>query len=47
MMVEPTNTGMKYLDGEEQLTQAELESLFDKAIAQELFIPVFVGSGSS
>ena len=35
---------MKYLDGEEQLTQAELESLFDKAIAQELFIPVFVGS---
>ena len=35
---------MKYLDGEEQLTQAELESLLDKAIAQELFIPVFVGS---
>ena len=35
---------MKYLDGEEQLTQDELESLFDKAIAQELFIPVFVGS---
>ena len=35
---------MKYLDGEEQLTQEELESLFDKAIAQELFIPVFVGS---
>ena len=35
---------MKYLDGEEQLTQAELEGLFDKAIAQELFIPVFVGS---
>ena len=35
---------MKYLEGEEQLTQDELESLLDKAIAQELFIPVFVGS---
>ena len=35
---------MKYLDGDEQLTQQELESLLDKAIAQELFIPVFVGS---
>lgn len=35
---------MKYLDGEEQITQAELESLLDKAIAQELIIPVFVGS---
>ena len=35
---------MKYLDGEEQLTQDELEHLFDKAILQELFIPVFVGS---
>lgn len=35
---------MKYLDGEEQLTQEELEGLLDKAIAQELFIPVFVGS---
>lgn len=35
---------MKYLDGEEQLTQEELESLLDKVIAQELFIPVFVGS---
>lgn len=35
---------MKYLDGEEQLTQQELESLFDDAIAQELFIPVYVGS---
>ena len=35
---------MKYLEGEEQLTQAELEGLLDKAIAQELFIPVFVGS---
>ncbi len=35
---------MKYLDGEEQLTQEELESLLDAAIAQELFIPVYVGS---
>ncbi len=35
---------MKYLDGEEQLTQAELESLLDQAITKELFIPVFVGS---
>lgn len=35
---------MKYLDGEEALTQEELESLLDKAIAQEIFIPVFVGS---
>lgn len=35
---------MKYLDGEEQLTQKELEQLLGKAIAQEIFIPVFVGS---
>ncbi len=35
---------MKYLDGEEQLTQEELELLFNKAIAQDIFIPVFVGS---
>ena len=35
---------MKSLDGEEQLTQEELEQLLDKAIAQEIFIPVFVGS---
>ncbi len=34
---------MKYLEGEE-ITQEELEGLFDEAIAQELFIPVFVGS---
>ncbi|MCQ2751645.1 MAG: elongation factor G [Coriobacteriales bacterium] len=34
---------MKYLDGEE-LTQDELESLLDKAISQEIFIPVYVGS---
>ena len=35
---------MKYLEGEDRLTQAELEDAFGKAIAQELFIPVFVGS---
>ena len=35
---------LKYLEGEEQLTQTELEGLLGKAIAQELFIPVFVGS---
>ena len=35
---------LKYLEGEEQLTQEELEGLLDKAIAQEIFIPVFVGS---
>ena len=35
---------MKYLEGEERITQEELESLLDKAIAQELIIPVFVGS---
>ncbi|MCL1879018.1 MAG: elongation factor G [Actinomycetia bacterium] len=35
---------MKYLDGEEQLTQEELEGLLDAAIDQGLFIPVFVGS---
>ena len=35
---------MKYLDGEEALTQQELESLLGLAIAQEIFIPVFVGS---
>ncbi len=33
----------KYLEGE-RLTQEELETLLDKAIAQSLFIPVFVGS---
>lgn len=33
----------KYLEGEE-LTQQEIEDLLDKAIAQELIIPVFVGS---
>lgn len=38
---------MKYLDGEEQLTQEELEGLLDKAIAQELIIPVFVVPPSS
>ena len=35
---------MKYLEGEEQLTQEELEDLLDKAIAQELVIPLFTGS---
>ena len=34
---------MKFLEGEE-LTQEEIESLLDKAIAQELIIPVFTGS---
>ena len=33
----------KYLEGE-TLTQEELETLLDKAIAQGIFIPVFVGS---
>lgn len=33
----------KYLEGE-PLSQAELETLLDKAIAQGIFIPVFVGS---
>lgn len=33
----------KYLDGE-RLTQEELEDLLGKAIAQGIFIPVFVGS---
>lgn len=33
----------KYLDGE-RLTQEELETLLGEAIAQSLFIPVFVGS---
>lgn len=35
---------MKYLEGAERLTQDELEDAFGKAIAAELFIPVFVGS---
>lgn len=35
---------MKYLEGEEKLTQEELEKLLDDAITQRLFIPVFVGS---
>ncbi len=34
---------MKFLEGEE-LTQEEVESLLDKAIAQELIVPVFTGS---
>lgn len=36
---------MKYLDGE-RLSQEELETLLDKAIAQSIFIPVFVGSAT-
>lgn len=36
----------KYLEGE-RLTQAELETLLDKAIAQSIFIPVFVGSATT
>jgi len=35
----------KYLDGE-RLNQEELEALLDKAIAQGIFIPVFVGSAT-
>ncbi|MDR1016582.1 MAG: elongation factor G [Coriobacteriales bacterium] len=35
---------MKYLDGNEQLSQTELESLLGKAITQGIFIPSFVGS---
>lgn len=35
----------KYLEGE-RLSQEELEVLLDKAIAQGLFIPVFVGSAT-
>ena len=36
----------KYLEGE-PLTQEEVESLLGKAIAQRLFVPVFVGSCTS
>ncbi len=35
----------KYLEGE-RLSQQELETLLDKAIAQGIFIPVFVGSAT-
>jgi elongation factor G len=35
----------KYLEGE-RLSQEELEELLDKAIAQGIFIPVFVGSAT-
>lgn len=34
----------KYLEGEERLTQEELLFLLDKAIAQGIFIPVYLGS---
>jgi len=36
----------KYLEGE-RLTQEELETLLDKAIAQHIFVPVFVGSATT
>ncbi|MBE0475516.1 MAG: elongation factor G [Coriobacteriia bacterium] len=36
----------KYLEGE-KLSQEELESLLDKAIAKGIFIPVFVGSAET
>lgn len=36
----------KYLEGE-RLSQEELETLLDKAIAQGIFIPVFVGSATT
>ncbi len=35
----------KYLEGE-KLSQEELEALLDKAIAQSIFVPVFVGSAT-
>jgi len=35
----------KYLEGD-KLTQEELETLLDKAIAQGIFVPVFVGSAT-
>ncbi len=36
----------KYLEGE-RLSQDELETLLDKAIAQGIFVPVFVGSAAT
>ena len=35
---------LKYLEGDEQLTQDELEGLLAKAIAERIFVPVFAGS---
>ena len=35
---------LKYLEGDEQLTQDELEGLMAKAIAERIFVPVFAGS---
>lgn len=35
---------MKYLEGEERLSQEELEMLLGKAIAERIFVPVYVGS---
>lgn len=38
---------LKYLEGDEQLTQEELEGLMSKAIAERIFVPVFAGSASN
>lgn len=38
---------LKYLEGDEQLTQEELEGLMAKAIAERIFVPVFAGSASN
>ena len=35
---------LKYLEGDEQLMQDELEGLLAKAIAERIFVPVFAGS---
>ena len=35
---------LKYLEGDGQLTQDELEGLLAKAIAERIFVPVFAGS---
>lgn len=35
---------LKYLEGDGQLTQGELEGLLAKAIAERIFVPVFAGS---
>ncbi len=35
---------LKYLEGDGQLTQEELEGLLAKAIAERIFVPVFAGS---
>lgn len=38
---------LKYLEGDEQLTQEELEGLMAKAITDRIFVPVFAGSASN